>query len=184
MFCMFVYVIPTTFGTATALLLRWRETLSMAAAPIAVALVTVLWLTGNSNGQAVAPAHATARSWSVLRIGMNAYTSGDSASDQIVCPTLAAEIALDSKQPPKCLTVRRAIPAANAAGRGFKTRRRVAWPSASTIWNIHTRSARISTLNEKSPTISRRALRLCFPRPSTTLRYARDDTSERRCLTF
>src|SRR5580700_4469748 len=37
----------------------------------------------------------------------------------------------------------------------------------------------------KSPTITRRALGLIrFSRPSTLLRYARDDKLKRRCLTF
>lgn len=105
----FLWPVPTAFGAAAALLVTWKETLSVVAIPLAAALVCVLWVQGENTIRKVAPARAAARSWSVLRVGMSAYTGGDSASGQIICPTLAAAIAMDSKHPPKCVTVRRAI---------------------------------------------------------------------------
>lgn len=103
------WVIPAAFGTATTLLIKWQEIIAFSFIPLAAALAIVLDAQGQKDARAVAPAHAAAREWSVLRVGMNAYTGGDS-DGQIICPTLAAEIALDSKHPPTCLTLRRAIP--------------------------------------------------------------------------
>ncbi len=104
-----VLVIPALFGAMVALLLRWRERLSIAAVPLGAVLVAALWFAGNGNAQAVAPAHAEARAWSVLHVGMLAYTGGYEKG-QTICPSLSAYLDFERDPLRLCRSVANATP--------------------------------------------------------------------------
>jgi hypothetical protein len=101
-----VYVIPAAFGTAAALLLRWRERLAIVALPLAIVLFVALFVEGGHDLQ---PAHVAAQHWSVLHVGMAAYTGGYNRG-QTVCPSLSAYLNVERDRPQGCRTVANATP--------------------------------------------------------------------------
>ena len=62
---MFVWVFPAAFGVAAALLLKWKESLYLAALPLAAVLAPFLAIQGGVLARERAPALSAAHSWSV-----------------------------------------------------------------------------------------------------------------------
>jgi hypothetical protein len=109
---MFVWVFPAAFGVAAALLLKWKESLYLAALPLAAVLAPFLAIQGGVLARERAPALSAAHSWSVLHVGMHVYTGGDPSSNgQKVCASLGAILAAEREQPAQCFNVARGVPA-------------------------------------------------------------------------
>jgi len=93
-----------------ALLLKWRQKISYAAAPLAIgaALTSIAQSAGVPS--AVAPVVVAAPSWSVLHVGMRVFTGG--ITGQTVCPTIAALFHFEKEgQSTRCMTIPRGVPA-------------------------------------------------------------------------
>ena len=110
---MLVWFVPALFGTAAALLLKWKERLYLAAVPLAVALALALTVQGAVRARERGPALATARSWSVLRAGLPVYTGGDinTKRQKRVCASLMALFAAERQESARCFNVSRGVPA-------------------------------------------------------------------------